>query len=59
MIEKRPANLRCNNCGHCFEDLAWFVYKETDEGYGEWIPATGGTSDNVCPSCGSGLIGFA
>lgn len=56
--ERRPANLRCNNCGHEFEDMAWFVSIESEKGTIGWNQDRDGTRGVTCPSCGSELIGF-
>ena len=42
MYERRMTGLRCNSCGHQFEDFAWHVAIQTsDQGVIEWNIASG------------------
>lgn len=57
--ERRPSSLQCNNCGHPFTGLAWWVSQESEErGTIGWNPDTNAARDNECPECGSSLIGL-
>ena len=57
--ERRLSDLQCNNCGHQFMGLAWWVSQESEErGTIGWNPDTTGASGNKCPKCGSPLIGL-
>jgi hypothetical protein len=55
--QRKRAKLHCNNCGHDFEGLAWFVSVESsDRGTLGWNEESAiGTR---CPACKSNLVGF-
>jgi DNA-directed RNA polymerase subunit RPC12/RpoP len=57
--ECRMTGLRCNNCGHQFEDFAWDEAIQTSgQGVIGWNIASGSAFAGVnCPNCGSKLIG--
>jgi DNA-directed RNA polymerase subunit RPC12/RpoP len=50
--------LRCNSCGHQFEDFAWDEAIQTSgQGVIGWNIASGSAFASVnCPNCGSNLI---
>ena len=52
MYERTMTGLRCNSCGHQFEDFAWHVAIQTsDQGVIEWNIASGNAFAGVnCPN---------
>lgn len=59
IFERRTTELRCDNCGHEFEGMAWHEAIQSDErGVISWVIASGNAFDGVtCPECGSNLLG--
>lgn len=59
IFERRATALKCNNCGHEFEDLAWHEAIQSDEGgVIDWVIASGNAFAGVtCPNCDSPRIG--